>query len=63
MGEEPGLHNCFNLSGWIKILESVLIFVCLMLHRIGDGGKQVKIKQRKNKIKYINDDNINIINI
>ncbi len=39
--EEPGLQNCFSLSGWAKILESCMIFICLMIHRIGDNGSQV----------------------
>lgn len=38
---EPGLGNCFCLSGYIKMLESFAIFTCLMLHRIGDKGNQV----------------------
>ncbi len=40
--DEPGLQNCFSLSGWMKIIESVAVFTCLMLHRIGDGGSQVR---------------------
>lgn len=41
MGSEPGLGQCFGLSGWIKIVESLAVFTCLMLHRIGDQGQQV----------------------
>lgn len=41
MGAEPGLGECFGLSGWIKIVESFAVFTCLMLHRIGDQGQQV----------------------
>ncbi len=54
--DEPGLQNCFSLSGWIKILESCMIFVCLMLHRIGDNGSQVKmctVKAQKVTIVYV----------
>ena len=42
--DEPGLQNCFSLSGWMKIIESILVFTCLMLHRIGDDGSQVFFK-------------------
>ena len=35
--EEGGLHHCFSLSGWIKIVESFAVFTLIMLHRIGAG--------------------------
>lgn len=38
---KPGLINCFQLGGVIKILETLAIFTCLMLHRIGAVGTQV----------------------
>ena len=41
MGGEPGLRECFGLSGWIKIIESCLVFTCLMLHRMGNSGSQI----------------------
>ena len=36
-----GIYECFTLSGFFKIFESVAVFTCLMLHRIGNSGKQV----------------------
>jgi len=35
--EEGGIHHCFSLSGWIKIVESFAVFTLIMLHRIGAG--------------------------
>lgn len=49
-GGEPGLLECFRLSGLIKILESCAIFVCMMLHRIGNRGNQVTMDIRFNMI-------------
>ncbi len=40
-GGDPGLGECFTLSGWLKIFESIAIFTCMMLHRIGNKGKQI----------------------
>ena len=37
-----GIMECFTLSGLIKILESCAAFTCVMLHRIGDQGNEVK---------------------
>ena len=36
-----GIYECFTMSGFFKIFESVAVFTCLMLHRIGYVGKQV----------------------
>ena len=38
---KPGLINCFRLAGVVKILETLAIFTCLMMHRIGAIGTQV----------------------
>ena len=38
-----GIGECFTLSGFIKILESCAAFTCVMLHRIGDQGNEVKL--------------------
>ena len=35
--DEGGIHHCFSLSGWIKIVESFAVFTLIMLHRIGAG--------------------------
>ena len=43
--DQPGLMNCFRLAGVIKILESLAIFTCLMMHRIGATGSQVWMVQ------------------
>ena len=42
---KPGLINCFRLAGVVKILETFAIFTCLMLHRIGAVGQQVRIRK------------------
>ena len=39
---KPGLINCFRLAGVVKILETLAIFTCLMMHRIGAIGTQVR---------------------
>eukprot|EP00096_Caligus_rogercresseyi_P007263 TRINITY_DN25076_c0_g1_i1.p1 TRINITY_DN25076_c0_g1~~TRINITY_DN25076_c0_g1_i1.p1 ORF type:complete len:172 (+),score=32.91 TRINITY_DN25076_c0_g1_i1:75-590(+) len=41
MDQEGGIEDCFTFSGFLKILSSACVFVCLMLHRIGNRGKQI----------------------
>ena len=55
---KPGLINCFRLAGVVKILETLAIFTCLMMHRIGAIGTQVchfiiGVVDRKLKIPFI----------
>ena len=38
---DGGIHHCFSLSGWLKIIESFAVFTLIMLHRIGDNTNQV----------------------
>ena len=47
-----GIMECFTLSGLIKILESCAAFTCVMLHRIGDQGNEVKYVLPKYSISY-----------
>ena len=47
-----GIMECFTLSGLIKILESCAAFTCVMLHRIGDQGNEVKYILPKYSISY-----------
>ena len=57
--DEGGIHHCFSLSGWIKIVESFAVFTLIMLHRIGAGvvnqmvRHQYKHSNCKDKIKRI----------
>ena len=41
LGIMGGVYECFTISGFLKITESVAVLTCLMLHRIGYLGKQV----------------------
>ncbi|CAB4056053.1 unnamed protein product [Lepeophtheirus salmonis] len=41
MDDEGGIGDCFTLSGFLKIMSSACIFICLMLHRIGNRGNQI----------------------
>ena len=51
--DEGGIHHCFSLSGWIKIVESFAVFTLIMLHRIGAGVVNQMVRTIRIRKMYI----------
>ena len=42
-----------NFSGWLKILEIILLFITILLHRYGDNGRYLFFATAMEQIQYV----------
>lgn len=52
-GTASRFGEAFSMSGILKILESVLVFVTLLIHRHGDNGKYIFFATARDRLKFV----------
>ena len=42
-----------NFSGWLKIIEIILLFITIILHRYGDNGRYLFFATAMEQIQFV----------